>query len=67
MKQKNELDYSKISDIEVDGVHGWDSPDFCDAFISAATYEGRDMTDDELDQLNEDSDFVHECVQQKLY
>lgn len=61
------LDYSKIDDIEVDGIDGRDAPDFCDAYISSASYDGRDMTDDELDQLNSDGDFVHEQVIAWIY
>jgi hypothetical protein len=57
-----ELDYSKISNISIDGVDYDDSPDFCDAYIDSAEYDGREMTDEELEVLNEDSDFVHDAV-----
>jgi hypothetical protein len=66
------LDYSKVHDIEVDGIDTRDYPDFCDAFIAHATIEledgtFRDATDAELDELNEDSDFVYEQVESHLY
>lgn len=61
------LDYSKISDVEVEGIDMGDYPDFCDSFISYAEYDGREMTDEELDTLNDDSDFVYEAVQNHLY
>ena len=61
------LDYSKISDVEVDGIDMSDYPDFCDSFISYAEYDGREMTDEELDTLNEDSDFVYSAVESHLY
>ena len=61
------LDYAKISDVEVDGIDTADYPDFCDAFISYAEYDGRAMTDTELDTLNDDSDFVYGAVQTHLY
>lgn len=61
------LDYSQISDVEVDGVDTSDYPKFCDAFIASATYKGRSMTQDELDALNEDGDFVHNAVYKFLY
>ena len=61
------LDYAKISDVEVDGIDTRDYPDFCDAFISYAEYDGREMTDEELDTLNEDSDFVYSAVENYLY
>jgi hypothetical protein len=61
------LDYSLIEDIELDGIDGRDAPDFCDAFIVSACYNGRDMTQEELDILNEDTSFVYECVLDYLY
>ena len=61
------LDYSKISDVEVDGIDTRDYPDFCDALIVSAFYNGRPMTDEELDEINECYDFVYECVQNHLY
>lgn len=61
------LDYSQISDIEVDGIELRDYPKFCDAYIASATYKGRPMTDDELDRLNDDSSFVYDQVLKRLY
>lgn len=62
-----ELDYSEITDIEVDGINPRDYPEFCDAYIASATYKGRPMTDEELDVLNEDYTFVYEQVEKYLY
>jgi hypothetical protein len=58
-----------VTDIEVDGIHGWDAPDFCDAYISYAVWEdtGKELTEDELDKLNENGEFVYEQVQKHLY
>jgi hypothetical protein len=39
-----------------------DFPDFCDAYIASATYDGRDMTEEELEELNDDTDFVYKAV-----
>ena len=69
---KVQLDYSKIHDIEVDGIDTRDYPDFCDAYISSATIENedgtfRDATDDEIEEMNEDGDFVYEQVENYLY
>lgn len=61
------FDYSKIESIQIDGIDTRDAPDFCDAFISSASYNGEDMTEEELEALNEDSDFVYECVMDALY
>jgi len=69
---KVELDYSKVHDIEVDGIDTRDYPDFCDAYIASATIENedgtfRDATDDEIEEMNEDGDFVYEQVENYLY
>lgn len=61
------FDYKSISNIEIDGVNTRDYPDFVDAHISSADYAGRPMTDDELDALNDDTDFVHEKVMEWLF
>ncbi len=61
------LNYSAIEDVEVDGIYPRDYPDFCDAYIMSASYYGREMSELELDVLNEDSDFVYEAVQDHLY
>jgi len=61
------MDYNKIDNIEVDGINMNDYPNFCDAFISNADYDGQAMTDAELDLLNEDYEFVNEQVQKHLF
>ena len=39
-----------------------DYPDFCDAYIVSADYNGQPMTETELDEINQDSEFVHNAV-----
>jgi hypothetical protein len=56
-----------IEDIELDGIDTRDAPDFCDAFIVSASRDGKPLTETELDALNEDSDFVYQCVINHLY
>jgi len=53
------MDYKKIDNIEIDGIDTKDYPDFCDAYISSADYDGVPMTDEQLDELNEDGDYVY--------
>jgi hypothetical protein len=61
----------EVSDFEVDGIDTNDYPDFCDAYIESASVlendEWREATDDELDELNNDSDLVYEQVENYLY
>ena len=65
-KWVSKIDTSQVEDIEIDGIDTRDYPDFCDAFILEATYKGREMTDEELEALNEDSDFVYDKVMELL-
>ena len=66
-KWVSKIDTSQVEDVEIDGINPRDYPDFCDAFILEASYKGREMTDEELEALNEDSDFVYEQVMESLY
>jgi len=54
-----ELDYSKISNVTVEGLDYSDTPDFCDAYIASADYDGEPMTEEMLDILNDVGDFVY--------
>lgn len=66
LKSFTKLDYSQIENVELDGVDTRDYPDFCDAYIASATYKGRDMTEVELERLNEDSGYIYECIMEKF-
>ena len=61
------MDYSKISNIEVENINFKDAPDFCDAYIASADYNGEPMNQAQIDELNEDSDFVYNCVINQIY
>jgi hypothetical protein len=61
------ITYSNLTSIDVDGVDTRDYPDFCDAYICYAELEGRPLTEVELDEVNEDRDFVYEHVLNKLF
>lgn len=53
--------------IEID-VNTRDYPDFCDSFITYAEHlDGTPLNDDELDELNDDGDFVYELCLRKLH
>ena len=61
------LNYDLIDNIEVDGIDTNDYPDFCDAFIVSANYDGQPMSEAQIDELNEDSSFLHDCVYNQLF
>ena len=62
-----ELNGKKVVDIELDGLHHWDSPDYSDAFVAFACWEdGTPLTEEELDLLSDDRDQVHARIFEML-
>lgn len=61
---KGDVDWSTV---EVDGINGWDYPDFVDAYFSYAEWEnGQPLTDDELEWLDETfADKLHEIASEQ--
>jgi hypothetical protein len=58
------MNYKLITNVVIEDIFKWDMPDFCDAFISSADYNGKPMTDAELDDLKDE--FVHEQVLKQI-
>jgi len=56
-----------IDNIQIDGIDWNDYPDFTDAYISGADKDGIPMSDEELDELNDDRCYVYELVIAKIY
>ena len=52
------MNKENIEEIEFDGVDHGDQPDYTDVYITSAEIDGRKLTDKELDEVNEDSEFV---------
>jgi len=65
------IDYKKLDDLGIDGIDYSDYPDFCDAHISAGRIldggNWRDLTEDELDELNDDDDLIRETLEKYIY
>ena len=57
-----------VENIEIEGVDMKDYPDFCDAFISGADYNGVEMTEEQIMQMEEDyPDWKYEQIENSLY
>lgn len=54
------IDFTKITDVEFDDVFHDDAPDYCDAYILRCEIDGVEATEEQLNEINENSDFVHE-------
>lgn len=62
------FDLTKITNIKFDGIDHKYHPDYADAWICSADYEGYEMTGDQLERLNdEEPEFVHEKLIEHLY
>jgi hypothetical protein len=59
------LNYSLISNIEFKGINHRDYPDYCDAYIVSAEYDGEEMTHEQIEML--DSDFVYEKLMEQIF
>lgn len=63
------LNGKQVEDIQLDSVDPADYPKFCDAFIDYAIWAdtGKELTESELDLLNNDSDLVHELAHESFH
>ena len=66
-EEKEVFIYEDINNVDVECVNMDDYPDFVDAFISSADYRGEPMTEEQLDILNEDGDFIYNAVLNQIY
>ena len=56
------IDYKKVEVIEIDGIEHGDYPDYVDAYITEAEYDGKPMTDEMIDEINDNDQFRYEAV-----
>lgn len=64
----DKLDFKKIDNMEFEGIDFSDYPDFVDAFLVSADYDGKEMTEEQIDYLNDEHrDFVNERVYASLF
>jgi len=60
-----DVDYTQLDSVEFDGINHSDYPKYCDAFISNAEYNGRKLTESELEAIPDD--LVHDYLMEYLY
>jgi hypothetical protein len=62
------LNLAQIDNMEFEGVDFSDYPDFVDAFLTAADYNGKELTEEQIDYLNDEHyEFVNESVFDSLF
>jgi hypothetical protein len=62
-----DLDYSLIDNIIFGGIDFDDYPDFCDAYIESADYDGVEMTEAQLEIINDDIGYWHDDIIQSCF
>jgi len=65
--KKSDLHTGKITNVTFDGIDHNDYPDYVDAYVVSADIDGRPMTEEEIDELNGDSDLVYDLLMDYLY
>jgi hypothetical protein len=61
------LDTTKVDNIVFEDVDTNDYPDFVDAHIVSADYDGEPMSDSDIEELNEDNEFIYEKLMEHLF
>jgi hypothetical protein len=62
---KTTLDYRLIDNIKWDGIDHIDYPDYADSYIVSADYDGRPMTQEEIESL--DSTWVYARLMEYIF
>jgi hypothetical protein len=59
----------RLTAVTVQDIDFKDYPDFCDAFIESAVWEdtSEDLTEDELEQVNQDGQLVWDATMSVIY
>lgn len=60
------IDYHLIDDVEVENIIIEDYEDFEDAYIISAEYDGVAMSEEMLDELNTDDEFIYASIINQL-
>lgn len=61
------INFEKIDNVDVACIDMRDYPDFCDAYIESCDIDGVPATDEQLDIINENGEFVYEKVLEAIY
>jgi hypothetical protein len=62
-----QIDFTKIDNIVVGDIDWKDYPDFCDAYIEECDIDGVPATEEQLDTINDNLEFVHEKTLEYIY
>ena len=52
---------------EWDGIDHSDAPDYCDAYIVSAERDGVELSEEEIEEINNDSELKYELLMEYLH
>jgi hypothetical protein len=61
------VDFSTVKVMNVEGIDWTDAPKFCDAYISEAEIDGVEATDEQLEEINNNGEFLLDAVYDYIY
>lgn len=56
-----------ITNVKFEGIDHKDYPDYCDAYIVSADYNGVPMNDEQIEELAQDTGLVYDLLIEHLY
>jgi UDP-N-acetylmuramyl tripeptide synthase len=59
-------DLKDLTSVEIEGIDPTDHPEYGDAFVAKAVWFDRELTDEELEIVNDDNDFVYKHTMNHL-
>lgn len=64
----NDFDIKKVGHLQFEGIDHGDYPDYCDAYVVGGDYDGRELTDEEVDLINDEyRDFMYEKLMNHIF
>jgi hypothetical protein len=62
------MDYKKVSDLVFEGIDHSDYPEFCDAHVVSGMYDGEEMSDEMIDDINDNHrEFMYQQLMDYLF
>ena len=57
------IDFTKITNVDIENIQMYDYPDFCDAFLVDADYGDKPMTEEMINYINDNEfGFINEYI-----
>lgn len=60
------MDQSKVHGLKFEGIDHTDYPDYCDAYISSSMIGDKELTEEEIEELNNDGTYKLEKLMEYL-